>query len=138
MESANVSKFSEKLEKIKVVKRRKVGVCPIISQMLKSNNNEVFKKPVIDMISNFLNLTEKVTARFVCKQWDEIIKPKITQLKKENIYNQSKKYTIFENDSDKKISKKKVLVRMLNNKSFNMIKKRTSLEGIMKSKNLVI
>jgi hypothetical protein len=132
------SKFSDKIDKLRVVKKRKVGICPIISQMLKSNNNEVFKRPVIDMISNFINLTEKLTARFVCKQWDEIIKPKISNLKKENIYNIDKKLTLFENDSEKKYSKKKVLVRMLNTKSYTMIKKRTSLEGMMKTKNLVI
>ena len=138
MERGQIYKYEEKLEKLKVIKKRKIGVCPIISQLLKSNNNEVFKRPVIDTISNFLNLTEKLSARMISKQWDEVIKPRIPELRKENIYKVEKKLTIFENDSEKKYSKKNVLIRMLNNKSYTMIKKRTSLEGIMKSKNLVI
>lgn len=145
------SKSVEKIQHREVNKlsgsARKVKYCPIVSQMLKQKNNRKLKKPIVSTLLDYLNTFEQLYVRSVCKQWNDVIKDKLEFLRNENfifqrkrlpLYNNSsnKKCTqIFEN-SDKKFSKRRVLVKLITSKNFSLIKNKIALGEITKSKNL--
>jgi hypothetical protein len=115
--------------------------CPLISQCLKKNNNLIFKKSILNELFDYLCLEELLSTRYVCKQWDEIIKTKIPDLQSENIFELPQKRKYKDNDlfdiSEKKFSKKKVLINLLHSKNYNIIKKRASLKCMTKAKTLI-
>jgi hypothetical protein len=121
--------------------KHKLPFCPLISQCLKKSNNLIFKKAILDQLFDFLDYEELLLGRYVCRQWDEVIKTKVPELQSENVFELStrRKYNddgFFEN-SDKKFSKKKVLVSLLHSKNYNVIKKRASLKCMTKAKTLI-
>jgi hypothetical protein len=127
------------MNKPEKIKTQELPFCPLISQYLKKNNNIIFKKTILDQLFDFLEIEELFNSRFVCKQWDEIIKLKIPALQNENLFDTQKRKFV-ENDlfeSEKKFSKKKVLISLLHSKNYNIIKKRASLKNMTKAKKLI-
>ena len=98
------SKFAKKIEKLSQNSIRKSKFCSIVSELLKSNNNNILKKPIIDTITNYLSISEQLSSRVVCKQWDEVLKRKISCLKKENIYTKTNNINNIFDNSDQKFS----------------------------------
>jgi hypothetical protein len=133
-------KMNTQTQQDKIAKSKKLPYCPIISHYLKQNNNTTLKKPILYEIFNCLEYEEQLEVRLVCKQWNEIVRSIIPELQNENVFELAEKRrfnedNLFDN-SDKKFSKKKVLVNLIHSKNYYIIKKRASLKCMTKAKTL--
>lgn len=125
--------------------------------MIQNKNNLKFKASTIYSLIDYFSFKEKLHLRLVSKGFNKCIKNRITFLNKENFVNMSralreevkeeyderinKRKSLNQSminyfSSEKKFSKKKTLVKLLNSKNYINIKKQVTLSQMVLPKKL--